>query len=265
MQQTATAVASQQYYHNPPGFVNIEDVYVTTSSSSTVKYVLRAVDSQKDWDELNAIQFTGSAIPQYFFQRRDDFGIWPTPQDSTGTIYVNYTYRDRNLSNADYTTGTVTVTNDSQTVTGSGTTFTAQMIGRWFQLTGQDGYWYRISNQSSTTAITLESAFQGTSGNTLNYRIAETPEIPEDGHELLVYGVTADILMGLKQDIAKGNGWNNMFWTGDFGNNSRDASNIRGGLIGLKKRYSSRSNSAIIRRGISRRRSQSKIWAQSIS
>ena len=52
-----------------------------------------------------------------------------------------------------YNTGTVTV-DSSGNVTGSGTTFTAAMVGRGFQASGQTN-WYRIATFTSTTAITI--------------------------------------------------------------------------------------------------------------
>ena len=260
---TASTVVAQQYYHNPPGYVNIESITVTTSASSSIKYILKPVDSSLDWDILNAIQFTGSAIPLYFFQRRDDFGIWPTPQ-GVGTITINYIYRDRNLTQSDYTTGSITATNNSQTITGSGTTFTAGMVGRWISVTN-DGYWYRISGFTSTTILTIEEAYQGTTGSSLAYTLGECPELPEEAHELLSIGATGDYYAGVRNDLKNATWWNNTFWTGDGNNNDRTGRNIRGGLIGLQKRYSARSNSKIVRKRASQGLLNSKIFATSIS
>lgn len=258
--QTASSVVAQQFYHNPPGFVQIESVTVTIGS---IKYILKPVDSSLDWDILNAVTFTGSAIPMYFFQRRDDFGIWPTPQ-GVYTITINYVYRDRNLTNADYVIGTVTATNNSTTLTGSGTTFTAGMVGRWFTST-TDGYWYRITSYTSATVLTLEEAFQGTTGAGLAYTIGESPELPEDAHPLLSQGAVADWYAGPRGDIQKATWWNNVFWAGDGNNSDRTGKNVRGGLIGLQKRYANRSNSKVVRRTASRGLYNTKIFAESIT
>lgn len=53
----------------------------------------------------------------------------------------------------DYVTGTIAV-DASGNVTGSGTTFTAAMVGCPFQATGQTA-WYRVATYSSATAITI--------------------------------------------------------------------------------------------------------------
>ena len=261
--KTASTVADQVYYHYPPDVVDIENVQVTVNS---VDHPLETVHSQSVWNWLNSLTIQTSAIPQFVFPRRDDFGIWPTPQDAY-TITFDYHMRDRNLTVADYTTGTVTVTQNSATITGSGTTFTANMVGRWFQVTTNtlDSYWYRISAYTSATVITLESVYEGASGSGLSYKIGESMETPEETHILLADAVTSAWYAGPAQDITKATWWNNVFWTGDGNNNSRSLANTNGGLLGAKKRYASRSNSRVIRRIKQLNSASSKLWATTLS
>lgn len=54
-----------------------------------------------------------------------------------------------------YTTGTVTVDVTTGAVTGSGTTFTAAMVGKPFKALGHS-VWYRVKTYSSATAIVIE-------------------------------------------------------------------------------------------------------------
>ena len=61
---------------------------------------------------------------------------------------------------AKYNTGTVTATQYSTTVTGSGTTWTAAMEGRKIVING-DSQGYIIRTVSSTTSIILQGAYQG--------------------------------------------------------------------------------------------------------
>jgi len=56
----------------------------------------------------------------------------------------------------DYTTGTVEVTASTGAVTGTGTTFTAAMVGKGFKAAGQS-VWYRVKSRSSNTAIVIEN------------------------------------------------------------------------------------------------------------
>ena len=70
----------------------------------------------------------------------------------------------------DYSDGTVTATNGSATITGASTTFTAAMVGRKIRVGSENAY-YRISAFVSTTEVTLETTYQGTTQSGATYRI----------------------------------------------------------------------------------------------
>ena len=101
-------------------------------------------------------------------------------------IYVLGFYGDVAAGNrvgTNYTTGTVTVDVTTGVVTGSGTTFTAAMVGRGFKATGHTK-WYRVKTYSSGTSIVIEddkdditSAYTGgaISGGTAYIIEAATP------------------------------------------------------------------------------------------
>ncbi|MHA1400145.1 MAG: hypothetical protein ACTSQE_07335 [Candidatus Heimdallarchaeaceae archaeon] len=55
----------------------------------------------------------------------------------------------------DYITGTVAVAATTGVVTGSGTTFTADMVGKGFKADGHSE-WYRVATYTSGTSITIE-------------------------------------------------------------------------------------------------------------
>ncbi len=237
-QLTATTVINQQYYSFPPGVVNFETVIVTVGS---ISYPMTVINNQFTWDSLNSIPFQPTTFPRFVFPRLDDFGIWPIPQGEY-TITFNYHVRDRNLSIADYTAGTVQLS------------FTPAMVGRWFSVTdptepGQ-GYWYRVLSYTDATNITLYNPYQGTTGAGFSYVIGETPEIPEEMHIALVHGATADFYANIKNDEASAARWENRFWTGDPSNNSRDFgdSKVIGGLIGAMAKYEDRNESKLIDR-----------------
>ena len=76
----------------------------------------------------------------------------------------------RNLQSVrNYITGSVTVTNASRTVTGSGVAWTSSMIGRYLKL-DRDNEIYQILNVSGST-ITLTQPYVGNDGSGLNYLI----------------------------------------------------------------------------------------------
>jgi hypothetical protein len=246
------AATVSQYYPLPVGEVTIEGMYITIGA---VNYPLRIINTRWNWEQLNAIQIQASAIPQFYFPRVTDFGIWPTPQ-AVYTGNISYHYRDRNLSVADYTTGTATLTQYGTQLIGSGTTWTKAMVGRWFTVTdatvpGQ-GYWYQVTGYTDATHLTINQAWTQATVTTASggYRIGESPDIPEEGHIMLADGTAADYYGGMRKDITNSTYYNNLFYTGDANNPNRKegTSDVLGGLIGLINTYADRDNRHIIKR-----------------
>lgn len=62
----------------------------------------------------------------------------------------------------DVTAGTVSASPGSAIVTGTGTTFTSSMIGSYIQL-AESNDWYKIVSVASTTSLTMEVNYVGTS------------------------------------------------------------------------------------------------------
>jgi hypothetical protein len=169
------------------------------------------------------------------------------------------------MSATDYSTGTISITTNTTTVTGSGTTFTSAMVGRWLRAT-TDGFWYPISAFSSTTSITLETYFEGSSVSGDTYLIGESPDIPEDLHEYIPYKATASYMAGYRHDPASAQAFLNYFYTGDFNNPRRDSS-VAGGVLGAKNTYDTRGrgNSALVRRNKKIVSRFNEIWTSTLS
>jgi hypothetical protein len=245
--QTCSTVADQQRYHYP------QNIYPPITSATLeigdVYYPLVIIHSQSDWDALNQVTFSGTAFPQYIFPMRDHFEVWPIPAAAGDTITLVASLLDRDMTQEDYTTGTVTVTNNSATVEGAGTTWTAAMVGRWFQA-NEDQYWYRINSFTDADTITLESVFEGSTKAGDTYTIGEVPEIPPELCELIPHGVAADFYAGPRKDFAAAQAHNNYFWTGDFTNPQRNAKYAASGLLGAINLYSKRGTSAVIDKNI---------------
>lgn len=119
----------------------------------------------------------------------------------------------------DYSTGTVTVTATTGAVAGSGTTFTAAMVGKGFKADGHST-WYRVKTYSSATSIVIEddkddatSAYTGgaiAGGSTYVIEAATVLQI-----------TTSNLLaqvgqLKLKLDLAEANGYNTVPSEGRF-------------------------------------------------
>jgi hypothetical protein len=254
---TATTIASIQEYELPPDLNKITSAKLTVSD---IDYPLTEVVNEDSWNILNAqgTDFT-SDIQTHYYIRDNKILLYPTPASDGYTITYYYSRKDKDLSNDNYTTGsisdipftvdftvapaeddvsatlasawglptgvyqvvfdngdvrnvTLTITKTTATwdtaltedcsdvtvtvnnsvggsiVTGSGTTFTAAMVGRFLKVTS-DGYWYEIYSYLDATHITLSKEYAGTaiSSGSEAYAIAEIPLLPEEYHRALVY------------------------------------------------------------------------------
>lgn len=188
--RTSTAtfglVADQQYYQMPEDAIRLRWLTVTIGG---IAYPLTEVPDEDAWRALN-VTTTTSTVPELFYVRgADEFGIFPTPSATVATAgSISYERRMRDMVAADYSTGTISLTTDSATVTGSGTTFTAAMVDRWLHVTTDtgDGIWYKVATFNSSTSLTLENTYGGVTGAGLAYAIGEAPDIPEEFHEALI-------------------------------------------------------------------------------
>ncbi len=181
---TTQNILTTAYMDNP------ESIYVTVGS---YRYSPIEVTNRTEWDKLNEVQVS-SNIPTHWMWFDDGVQIFPRPTvSSTVTFIAKLKLRD--LSIADYTTGSVDIiTNGSTQVTGSGTTWTTQMAGRWIKVaqsdttnTGGDGYWYEIAQVISSTSLILKKSYGGlslTTGAAATYIIGQASFIPEP-HDML--------------------------------------------------------------------------------
>lgn len=83
-----------------------------------------------------------------------------------------------------YSIGTVAVTNNSATVTGSGTSFSANArVGDAFR--GPDGLWYEVTNVASATVISIKPNYQGANSSAGSYAIAPMQGYVKDSADAL--------------------------------------------------------------------------------
>ena len=90
---------------------------------------------------------------------------------------------------------TLTATNGSQTVTASDTPFiSAVHLGQWLRFTADSTQsWYRIIKVTSTANVTIEPAYQGTTGSSKTYQLCPTDyDLPMDLSDLGRVKITID-------------------------------------------------------------------------
>jgi len=187
---TDVTVASQAGYPVP---YNIKQMINVTVLIGSVLYQPTEIGTRKQYDALNVIPFENN-YPQYYYIYNSEMLLWPQPASSGNTITMHYKERLRDLSVADYTTGTVSVTTNTTTLTGVGTSWTTNMAGRWIQIpitasdtTSGDNEWYQISSVASATSLTLKNPYTGQTVAGGTYTIGEVPILAEDYQDLPLY------------------------------------------------------------------------------
>lgn len=202
-------IASTQDYPLPYNIKTILNVYISVGN---IRYQLRECPTREFWDSLNFVPYT-SDIPQFYYIYNKRLYVFPTPASSSNAITVNYKIRLTDLSQADYATGTVTLTNASSTITGSGTTFTQAMVGRWIYATPPtgDGNWYEIGGYTSATVMTLINQYQGTTASGITTLIGDVPILPEDYQDLPLYRACSIYFTSRVPDQARAEMFKNLY------------------------------------------------------
>lgn len=95
--------ASTQWYRLPP---NIAEVVNVTVNINGVLWIPEFAGNRRYWDALNVITFVQD-YPLFFFIWNNQLGLFPMPATTGYPIAINYKERIVDLTQADYTTGTV--------------------------------------------------------------------------------------------------------------------------------------------------------------
>src|SRR5690606_28585637 len=112
--KTADIEEDQQYYQMSSDSLRVSDIKVL---HGTFYYVPQLVTSEEEWNRLNAITVTGNYPTHYFIRGFNEIGLYPIPSsDVADGLVASFEPQHIELTQADFTTGTVTVTNGSVTL-----------------------------------------------------------------------------------------------------------------------------------------------------
>lgn len=188
---TTPTVANQQFYQLPPQVKRLIDVTVTIGS---VVWLTKPCPNREYWDSLNVITFYQDFPSFHFVFNGNQVGIWPTPASDGNSITMNYQIRTTDLSMADVTTSTVSITTNTTTVTAAGSAFKAWMVGNWIQVAPSstdsangDNKWYQIASVTNATVLVLDNPYTGATVTGATYTIGEMPILAEDYQDLALY------------------------------------------------------------------------------
>lgn len=192
---TAIATIAQQQGYPLP--YNYSKLKTGTLTIGNLKWTPTEILTREEWDNLNVFPYY-SDIPNNFFIYDGKFNLWPIPSTTGNVIAFNYQIRVPDLSIADYSAGTVAVTNGSKVVTGTTTSWLAtylpvagsvKNLNLWIHFTSPagDSNWYQIDTIDSATQLTLLNNYDGANSTTVSYTIGQMPLLLEDFHDLPAY------------------------------------------------------------------------------
>jgi hypothetical protein len=183
-------VANQETYEIPNGFRKLIDMYIYdgSGSSSDTIYAPRMVFDPQLWKRILQSHLGTQQVPYFTYVENTTFKIQPIPSVTGNLMVLRGRLQTRDLTIADYTIGTiVSIANGGTAIVGSGTTWTADMVGRYIQITnttaanGGDGFWYQIGSYTDATHIGLTKPYEGTSisAGSATYTIGQCSVVPE--------------------------------------------------------------------------------------
>lgn len=191
---TAISIGGAQFYRMPPNYSKLKTITITVGN---LQWTLNEIRSREEWDRLNVFPYFAN-IPQSFFifpggDHNGKIGIWPIPSSTGNIVTFNYKFRTPDLSLADYSMGTVSVTNGGTTVTGVGTTWVvttnAGSESRWIKIAQNagDNLWYQVASVDTTTSLTLYQPYQGITVSGGTHTLGQMPLLAEDFQDMLIY------------------------------------------------------------------------------
>ena len=194
-ERTIATVSGQEIYQLPADCFKLKTVSVTVGST---KYPAVEVNSRQEWNLLTYAPIQGDTV-QRFFVEGNTVSLYPTPATSGNKINLTYTKKQKVLGAPDYTSGTVTILSGQTTVTGIGTIFTQNMVGRSIEL---DSLWYEIVAVTSATSLEIVSPFIGQDQTNATFIIAEIVPFPDGFEYLPLYDALADFYLPIEGRVA---------------------------------------------------------------
>lgn len=196
-------IQNQEGYQIPNGFRKLIDIYIYSgdgTNTSDVIYSPPMIFDPVRWKRVLQYKLGYGNVPYFTYIENTSLKIQPIPSQNGNLIRLRGRLRTRDLSIADYTTGSiVSIANAGTAVIGTGTVWTKEMVGSYIQIAvtqaanGGDGFWYQIGEWTDATHITLTKPYEGTSisGGTAVYTIGQCSPVPEAYDVGIAYRATA--------------------------------------------------------------------------
>lgn len=155
---------------------------------------LTEVQSEYEWNKLNAYPFKASYPTHYFIRGNDEIGIYPCPSESVEDgLIVSYEPRIRDMGIDDFTftadvvQNGVNITNpDNEGLPGGFKPYMTENF--WIKSNdAEDGNWYKVQKVIDTTHMQIDNNYLGPTGTGVSFTMGQVPPYPEEYHEAAIY------------------------------------------------------------------------------
>ena len=192
-EKIAKLTAGKQYYQIASDMHRVSSVRCKTDTNGEIIVPLVEVQSEYEWNKLNAYPFSTSYPTHYFIRGNDEIGIYPCPsEDITDGLIVSYEPRIRDMGIDDFTftadvvQNGVDITNPSNTLVGGFQPYMTENF--WIKSNdAEDGNWYKVQKVIDTTHMKIDNNYLGPSGNGVSFTMGQVPPYPEEYHEAAIY------------------------------------------------------------------------------
>ena len=192
-EKIASITANKQYYQIASDMHRVSSVRCKTDTNGEIIVPLVEVQSEYEWNKLNAYPFKASYPTHYFIRGNDEIGIYPCPSETiTDGLIVSYEPRIRDMGIDDFTftadvvQNGVDITNPSNTLVGGFKPYMTENF--WIKSNdSEDGNWYKVQKVIDTTHMKIDNNYLGPSGNGVSFTMGQVPPYPEEYHEAAIY------------------------------------------------------------------------------
>lgn len=192
-EKVAKLTAGKQFYQIASDMHRVIAVKCRISSDSDIIVPLTEVQSEFEWDKLNAFPFSTSYPTHFFIKGDDEIGIYPCPsEDVTDGLMVAYSPRIRDMGIDDFTftadviQNSTNITNpDAQGLPGGFKDYMTENF--WIRSTdGEDGNWYKVQKIISPNSMQIDNNYLGPTGTGVNFIMGQVPPYPEEYHDAAI-------------------------------------------------------------------------------
>lgn len=180
--------------------VDYRKMITVSQTYGTREYPINELPDPKQFNKLFYLSVIQAAfVAQFYHLRGRQLLIFPYCSTSTDFIKMWYLRMPKDMTQLDYSEGSVTITTGTSAVLGVGSLWATNIVkGSYIIIDDQP---YKIKTVTDDTHLVLEETYQGVSVTSYPYLIGDLPTIPEPYSDILWLGAAREYWALYKKDL----------------------------------------------------------------